>query len=107
MIDTASPSSRFTRRKVLQIVALAGAEGTSWQLGLFQGGSGLQATRRSQPIMGTSLNLTVYGKDRDSCEHAIDAVITRMLALEGKLSRHMETSPLFQQVSHLRFFQLI
>jgi thiamine biosynthesis lipoprotein len=56
----------------------------------------LQAARRSQQIMGTYVNLTVYGKDRDSCEHAIDAAISRMLALEGKLSRHMETSPLYQ-----------
>lgn len=77
-------------------MAVTGAAGACWQLGLFQGGSGLQAARRSQPIMGTYLNLTVYGKDRDSCEHAIDATISRMLALEAKLSRHMETSPLFQ-----------
>lgn len=96
MTDKASPPSRFTRRRFLQIVAVTGAAGACWQLGLFRGDSGLQAARRSQPIMGTYLNLTVYGKDRDSCEHAIDSTINRMLALEGKLSRHMETSPVFQ-----------
>ncbi|MCF6188565.1 MAG: FAD:protein FMN transferase, partial [Desulfobulbaceae bacterium] len=52
----------------------------------------LQVARRSQPIMGTVLNLTVYGPDRDACEEAINTTIDRMLALESILSRHSTTS---------------
>lgn len=96
MNNTASPRPKVTRRRFLQIVAVAGAAGTCWQLGLFTGDSRLQVARRSQPIMGTYVNLTVYGKDRDSCEHAIDTTIARMVTLEGKLSRHLETSPVYQ-----------
>ena len=70
-------------------MAVAGTAGACWQLGLFNGTSKLSVARRSQPIMGTYVNLTVYGKNRDACEHAIDTTLNRMLALEGKLSRHM------------------
>lgn len=95
MKKIASPAKPVTRRTFLQIVAVAGVAGTCWQLGLFSGASRLQVARRSQPIMGTYLNLTVYGKDRDACENAIDTTINRMLALEGRLSRHRETSQVF------------
>ena len=44
--------------------------------------------------MGTVLNLTVYGADRDSCEEALNQTIATMKALEGKLSRHMPDSEL-------------
>lgn len=94
MTDSASPSRRLNRRAFLKIVAVAGAAGACWQMGLFDGTAKLQAARRSQPIMGTYLNLTVYGRDRDGCEAAIDATIGRMLELEAQLSRHMTDSPL-------------
>lgn len=44
--------------------------------------------------MGTVLNLTVYGVDRDSCEEALLQTIATMKALEAKLSRHMPGSEL-------------
>lgn len=44
--------------------------------------------------MGTVLNLTVYGIDRDSCEEAVDQTIATMKALESTLSRHMPGSEL-------------
>lgn len=84
--------NKMTRRSFLQIVAVAGAAGGCWQLGLFSGDTKLQAARRSQPIMGTYLNLTVYGKDLDACEQAIDQTVSRMKGLEAMLSRHMPTS---------------
>lgn len=46
--------------------------------------------------MGTVLNLTVYGPDRDRCEEALTKTIATMQSLEGKLSRHMPTSELSQ-----------
>lgn len=78
----------------MQIVAVAGAATACWQLGLLGGGKSLQSARRSQPIMGTVLNLTVYGPDRDGCEEALTHTIATMQGLEAKLSRHMATSEL-------------
>lgn len=97
MTESPSPSSRkINRRTFLQIVAVAGAAGACWQLGLFNGESRLAVARRSQPIMGTYVNLTVYGKDQDACEEAIDATLGKMTVLERRLSRHMSSSPVFQ-----------
>jgi thiamine biosynthesis lipoprotein len=75
-------------------VAVAGAAAACWQLGIFGSTKTLQAARRSQPIMGTVLNLTVYGPDRDSCEAALSQTISTMKSLEGLLSRHMPESEL-------------
>lgn len=85
-------STSFNRRTFLQIVATTGAVGACWKLGLLGGANKLQVVRRSQPIMGTYLNLTLYGDDRDQCEQAIRQTIERMVALEQKLSRHVTTS---------------
>lgn len=84
----------FNRRRFLQIVAVAGTATACWKLGLFESTRAIQMARRSQPIMGTVLNLTVYGPDRDSCEEAISTTIATMQGLEGKLSRHMPDSEL-------------
>jgi thiamine biosynthesis lipoprotein len=81
------------RRKFLQIVAFAGATATAWKFGLL-GGEQMQMVRRSQPIMGTVLNITVYGPDRDSCEDAVTQTIARMTLLESRLSRHQQDSDL-------------
>ncbi len=89
-------TSRFNRRSFLQIVAVTGAAGACWKLGLFGSTKSIQVARRSQPIMGTVLNLTVYGPDRDSCEEALNQTIATMKTLEGKLSRHMPDSELSQ-----------
>jgi FAD:protein FMN transferase len=86
-------SVHFNRRRFMQMVAVAGAAATCWKFGL-SGGKTLQVARRSQPIMGTVLNLTVYGPDRDACEEAINKTISKMLMLESHLSRHMESSDL-------------
>lgn len=82
------------RRGFLQIVAVASAAAACWKFGIFSSAKTIQLARRSQPIMGTVLNLTVYGPDRDRCEEALNQTISTMKALEGKLSRHMEDSEL-------------
>ena len=78
----------------MKIVAVAGAATACWQLGLFGRTRTVYAARRSQPIMGTVLNLTVYGPDQDSCEDALTKTILTMQNLEAKLSRHMKESEL-------------
>lgn len=95
MEHTISKESPLDRRKFLHIVALAGATATAWKFGLL-GGQKLAAVRRSQPIMGTFLNITVYGPDRDSCEEAVTQTIARMMHLESILSRHQQSSELSQ-----------
>lgn len=89
-----SGTSRVNRRGFLQIVAVAGAAAACWKFGLFGSHKPLQVARRSQPIMGTVLNLTVYGPDRHSCEEALNQTISAMQSLERKLSRHMADSEL-------------
>ena len=82
-------TNRINRRGFLQIVAVAGVAATCWKLGLFGPTKTIQVARRSQPIMGTVLNLTVYGTDRDLCEAALNQTIAKMQELESRLSRHM------------------
>jgi len=84
----------LTRRNFMKIVAVAGAGVVSWQLGLFGSTRSVYAARRSQPIMGTVLNLTVYSPDRDQAEEALTKTIVVMQELERKLSRHMADSEL-------------
>ncbi len=91
--ETGKPVN-LNRRRFMQIVAVAGAAATCWKLGLLGEGKSLQAARRSQPIMGTVLNLTVYGPDRDGCEEALSKTIDKMMMLESLLSRHMKDSEL-------------
>lgn len=89
-------TSAVSRRGFLKIVAVAGTGAACWKFGLFGSGPGLQVAQRSQPIMGTVLNLTIYGPDRDGCEEALNRTIVTMQELEGKLSRHMTSSELYE-----------
>ncbi|MGB3212179.1 MAG: FAD:protein FMN transferase [Desulforhopalus sp.] len=84
------------RRDFLKIIAVAGTAAGCWKLGLLGSSKSIEMARRSQPIMGTVLNLTVYGPDRDSCEDALNQTISSMTKLEGRLSRHMADSELSQ-----------
>lgn len=86
--------NRVDRRRFLQIVAVAGAGAACWKLGLFGSTKTIQMARRSQPIMGTVLNLTVYGPDQDRCEEALNQTVATMKGLESRLSRHMVGSEL-------------
>jgi thiamine biosynthesis lipoprotein len=94
MIDKKSLNRIISRRSFIQLVAVAGTTAACWQLGFF--GKKLHLAQRSQPIMGTVLNLSVYGPDRDTCEEALQNTIVTMQALERKLSRHMRDSELAQ-----------
>jgi Na+-transporting NADH:ubiquinone oxidoreductase subunit A len=94
-MDTQSKRAKgISRRGFMQIVAVGGAAAACWQLGLFGQDRQLQAARRSLPIMGTIMNLTVYGTDRDGCEEALGKTVSTMQGLEAKLSRHMASSEL-------------
>ena len=63
MIPDATRPKRSTRRDVMKILALGGAAGAAWGLGLLRR-SGPGTVRRSRTLMGTTVNLTVLGDDR-------------------------------------------
>lgn len=44
--------------------------------------------------MGTVINLTIYGPDREECEATLERTLDTMKGLEAKLSRHMDDSEL-------------
>jgi len=79
---------RLDRRRFLQIVAVAGAAGAGWTLGLHGRAKSYKMVKKSQPMMGTVLNIKLFGPEPATLEEAIDATIGRMLALEKQLSRH-------------------
>ncbi len=83
------------RRKFLQIIAIAGASGVGWYAGI-RPGREIKVVRRSQPMMGTVLNLIVYGAEQNTIDAALDATIRRMLELENRLSRFRPGSEVSQ-----------
>jgi len=88
----AAGGSIINRRKFLQIVAVAGAAGAGWYTGLIGGGARYEVCRRSQPMMGTILNLTLYGPDQDTLNTAMTTTLNRMRHLTGLLNRHQPAS---------------
>lgn len=87
-------TSKISRRGFLKIIAFTGATAACWKYGLLGQQTSMQMAQRSQPIMGTVLNLTLYGPDRDLCEEALNKTIVTMKELEGRLSRHLPDSEL-------------
>jgi thiamine biosynthesis lipoprotein len=93
MKNTTSPQKGLTRRSFLHIAAFTGLAGaTHYYFPFFSDDPQLVTVRKSFPLMGTLLNLTVYSKDQDQAEAAVAATMTRMQELEGRLSRHQQTS---------------
>ncbi len=75
-----------SRREVLTIMAVGGGAGLAWGLGLF-GRSGDVVRAESRQLMGTRVNLTAVGDDREAAEAAVEATFARMSELESQLSR--------------------
>ena len=82
-----------TRRDVLRILAVGGVAGAAWHWGL-RGRFGARPVSRARVLMGTGVQLTVVGDDRDAAEAAADATLDRMARLEALLSRHRPDSEL-------------
>jgi thiamine biosynthesis lipoprotein len=93
---TARADRRVTRRHVLRILAVGGAAGVAWKLGVFRRGR-TASVHRSRVLMGTRVNLTLVGEDREAAEAAAEATLQRMADLESLLSRYRKDS----QVSRL------
>ena len=96
MLDESPNRSKLHRRTFLKIVAVAGAAGalrfSPWALA----DAKMEVVRKSQPMMGTVLNLIVCSEDRDQAEAAVIATTEKMLAIENKLSRFRTDSEVAQ-----------
>ena len=82
----------LNRRTFLQIVAVAGAAGALRFPSLGMAEPEMHSVIKSQPMMGTVLNLIVYSPDRDQAEEAVQATTNHMLAIEKRLSRFRDDS---------------
>jgi len=77
-------------------MGLSAAGAAAWQLGIKPQLAGLAEVSVSRVLMGTVVNLTVVGEDEGAAKTAVTATFDRMSQLEAILSRHQETSQLFQ-----------
>jgi len=92
MRDTLPHESGKSRRQVLKIIALGGTGSLALGYGLFRRSA--VSVSRSRLLMGTVVNLTIVGDDREACEAAVDATLERMARLESELSRYIPESNL-------------
>ena len=86
--------AKIGRRRFLQIIAVAGAVGGMYGLGLMPGRGRDHLVRQSRSLMGTQINLIVQGPDEDQNLRAVAATFKRMEALEAIFSRHRDDSEL-------------
>lgn len=84
----------ITRRRFLQILAVAGVAGGVYRFGFSDAAAGDHLVRQSRSLMGTEINLIVRGPDEDACLAAVRATFDRIAALSGIFSRHDPTSEL-------------
>ncbi len=92
-MTTANRADRkVTRRRFLHIIGIAGAATAGWKFGLFGTTRPLQVAHASLPIMGTVMNISLYGPDRQACQEALQQTTAVMRGLEGHLSRHQPDS---------------
>ena len=75
----------------MKILAAGGAAGLAWKYGMF-GRSRPVAVTRSEHLMGTIVNLTIVGDDREAAEAAVGATFGRMAELETRLSLYVTDS---------------
>ncbi|MGD9950243.1 MAG: FAD:protein FMN transferase [Desulfobulbus sp.] len=94
MSETGKGRHLLGRRKFLQILAVAGAAGSLYGYGVLRTGDQNHVVRQSRTMMGTQINLIVYGPDQDQCLHATTATFARMELLESFFSRFQHESAL-------------
>ena len=88
-------SGPLSRRGFLKIAACSGAAGLWAAYGLRRARQPV-AVSQSRLLMGTVVNLTVMGPEREAAEQAVQACLDRMAGLEQVLSRFIPDSQLSQ-----------
>ena len=89
-----SVKERISRRQFLKIMGISAAASVTWKLGVTTGELSLIEVSESRVLMGTVVNLTVIGKDKDAAAAAVSATLEQMAKLEATLSRHQPDSEL-------------
>ena len=97
-MERPSPVAAPSRRDFLRILAVGGAGAAAWRLGLLPGGPHAVA-QESRRLMGTQVNLTVVGEDREAAQAAVGATLARMTEIERRLSRHRDDSEISRLVA--------
>ncbi|HXV75327.1 MAG TPA: FAD:protein FMN transferase [Candidatus Polarisedimenticolaceae bacterium] len=91
--DAAKSIVPLGRRDLLRILAVGGGLGAAWTVGWVNRKRAVPVSR-SAVLMGTRVNLTVMGDDRDAADAAARVTLGRMAELESLLSRHRPDSEL-------------
>lgn len=86
------PTVSLSRKGFLKIVALTGAAGAAFKLGLLHRLNQPHVATESQILMGTMVNLTLIGQDKEASHEAIQACFAEMKGLEAVLSRYQPDS---------------
>jgi thiamine biosynthesis lipoprotein len=84
---------KISRRQFLQIIAVSGAAGVAFKLGL-EPLTTDQVVSETRLLMGTVVNLTLVGPNPKSSAAAVNACLDRMTELETVLSRFQPGSQL-------------
>ena len=92
MRETHRGRNRITRRDALRILAVGGAAGVAFKLGLLE--SRARPVTRSRVLMGTGVRLQLIGEDPEAAELAAEATLAEMSRLEALLTRYRPDSEL-------------
>lgn len=90
-----SQQGSLSRRQALRILGFGGAAIGLGSLG-WLGSPRVQRVTRSATLMGTRVNLTLMGEDREACIAAAENTLTKMQGIESLLSRHQLDSEVGQ-----------
>ena len=88
-----SEKKGVNRRRFLKIGAAAAIISTAYYFGAVRT-SGLKSVKHSLPMMGTTVNMTVCGRNETICRNAIETCIARMESLSSMMSTYVPDSPL-------------
>lgn len=84
----------LSRRKILNIGAVASVLGAAYFFGVHPRLSQGYTLKHSRKMMGTIVNFTIIGTSRESCNEVLEKTVTHMEKLGVVLSRHNQKSPL-------------
>ncbi len=83
----------FSRRKLLQICAVAAGLGAAYYYGFMPQGS-MKVAKRTQMLMGTIVHISVCCEDEQRAQTAISDCISRMAELSDMMSTYVPDSPI-------------
>jgi len=83
----------YSRRKILQICAVAAGLGAAYYYG-FAPQDSMKVAKRTQMLMGTIVHITVCCEDEQRAQSAISDCLSRMAGLSDMMSTYVPDSPI-------------